>query len=122
MAGFPLTTPTLTLDDAKAIEKAYGVVAIAPSNETFVQVSAKNEDKFAVIEGVTPEYLQVMNHTVASGQFITQHDVSSRTLTVVLGSETATALFGTRNPVGQTVKIKGYRFTVTVLWRRWAGR
>ena len=64
MAGISFTTPTLTLDDAKAIENAYGVEAIAPSNETFVQISANNEDKFAVIEGVTPEYLSVMNHTL----------------------------------------------------------
>ena len=112
MAGFSLTTPTLTLDDAKAIEKAFGVTAIAPSNENFVQVSTKNEDKFAVIEGVTPGYLQVMNHAVTSGQFITQHDVTARSLNIVLGPETANALFGTRDPLGQSVKIKGYRFTV----------
>jgi putative ABC transport system permease protein len=113
MAGFSLTTPSLTLDDAKAIEKAYGVTAIAPSNENFVQVSSTNEDTFSVIEGVTPAYLTVMNHTVYSGQFITQHDVSTRTLNVVLGSDAASKLFGTRNPVGQTVKIRGYRFYVT---------
>jgi putative ABC transport system permease protein len=113
MAGYSVTTPTLTLEDAKAIEKAYGVTAIAPSNENFVQISTNNEDLFTVLEGVTPAYLQVMNHTVASGQFITQHDVSSRSLNVVLGSDTANTLFGTRNPVGQIVKIKGYRFTVT---------
>jgi len=48
----------------------------------------------------------------ASGQFISQHDVSARTLTAVLGPETASALFGTRDPVGQTIKLKGYRFNV----------
>ena len=48
-----------------------------------------------------------MNHTLASGQFIAQHDVSSRSLTVVLGPETASALFGTQDPVGQTIKYKG---------------
>ncbi len=113
MTGYSTTTTTLTLEDAKAIEKAYGVTAIAPSNENFVHVSTNNDDKFTVMEGVTPTYLQVMNHTVASGQFITQHDVSSRSLNVVLGSDTAASLFGTRNPIGQSVKIKGYRFTVT---------
>jgi len=112
MSGISFTTPSLTLDDAAAIENAYGVEAIAPSNETFVQVSANNQDKFAVLEGVTPEYLTVMNHTINSGQFITRHDVSSRTLNVVLGPDTANALFGTRNPLGQAVRIKGYRFTV----------
>jgi putative ABC transport system permease protein len=112
MAGFTLTTPTLTLDDAKAIENAYGVSSVAPSNENFVQASANNETKFAVLEGCTPAYLSVMNHTISTGQFISQHDVSSRSLVAVLGPDTASALFGTRNPVGQSMKIKGYRFTV----------
>jgi putative ABC transport system permease protein len=112
MAGFSLTTPSLTLDDAKAIENLYGVVSIAPSNENFVQVSANNESKFTVLEGCTPGYLNVMNHTVSAGQFISQHDVSGRSLVVVLGSDTASSLFGTKNPIGQTMKIKGYRFTV----------
>ena len=107
-----MTTPSLTLGDAKALEKAYGVEAIAPSNQTFARVSVTLEEKFAVVQGVTPEYLSVMNQTLASGQFIAQHDVSSRSLVIVLGSDAANSLFGTQDPIGQTVKIKGYRFTV----------
>ncbi len=53
-----------------------------------------------------------MNHTVASGQFISQHDVSSGSLVAVLGPDTVTALFGQKNPLGQTIKLKNYRFTV----------
>lgn len=112
MGGVSLTTPSLTLDDAKAVQKVYGVEAVAPSNETFAQVSSNFENKYAVIEGVTPEYLSVMNHTLASGQFVAQHDVSSRSLVAVLGPDTASALFGTKNPLGQSIKIRGYRFTV----------
>jgi putative ABC transport system permease protein len=112
MAGFSLTTPSLTLDDAKAIERAYGAVSIAPSNENFIQASFNNENKFAVLEGVTPEYLKVMNHSLASGQFVSQHDVSSRSLVAVLGPETAESLFGKKNPLGQNIKLKNYRFTV----------
>jgi putative ABC transport system permease protein len=112
MAGLSFTTPSLTLNDVQALERAYGVEEIAPSNETFVEVRYNNESKYAVLEGVTPAYLTVMAHTVVEGQFISQHDVSLRSLTVVLGAETASVLFGTRNPVGQVVNIKGYRFTV----------
>jgi putative ABC transport system permease protein len=112
MGSFAMTTPSLTLDDAEAIKNAYGVAEIAPSNENFVTMSTNTESTFTVLEGCTPGYLTVMAHTVSAGQFITQHDVSARSLVVVLGSETATSLFGSRNPVGQSVKIKGYRFTV----------
>jgi putative ABC transport system permease protein len=112
MAAMSFTTPSLTMEDAKAIEKAYGVLIAAPSNETFVEINGNNEKKFAVAEGVTPEYLTVMNHTMADGVFIAPHDVASRNLTIVLGADTAKALFGTKSPIGETVKIKGYRFTV----------
>jgi putative ABC transport system permease protein len=112
LGGVSLTTPSLTLDDAKSLEKAYGVDAVAPSNQTFAQVSSSFQDKYSVIEGVTPEYLSVMNHTLTSGQFIAQHDVTSRSLVAVLGSDAASVLFGTQDPIGQSIKIRGYRFTV----------
>jgi len=112
MGGISLTTPSLTLEDAKALEKAYGVEAIAPSNETFAQVSSGLDDKFTVVQGVTPEYLPVMNHPLSSGRFIAQHDVTSRSLVMVLGSDAAGNLFGTGDPIGKIVKLKDYRFTV----------
>ncbi len=112
LSGFTLTTPSLTLDDSSAIEKAYGVTSVAPSNETFAQVNAGTEKKFAAIVGVTPAYSQVQNRPVDSGVFIAQHDVSSRGLVAVIGTDTAQALFGSKNPIGQYIKIKDYRFTV----------
>ena len=77
MMGFSLTTPTLTLKDAEAIKKAYGVESVAPANESFVQVSTNLEDKFCVLEGVTSEYLSVMNYDLSGGQFISQYHVLS---------------------------------------------
>jgi len=106
-------TPTLTLDDAKALERVRSVVGIVPVNENFVEVTAGGESKAAIIHGATPDYQGVYNYPLASGQFISDRNVASRDMVVVLGSEVAEDLFGSNDPIGQRVKIKGKRFTVT---------
>jgi len=105
-------TPNLTLEDAKALERIDSVTAVASVNENYVEVTAGGESKVAIIHGATPEYLQVYKHSVASGQFFSNRDIASRNTVVVVGSGVAEDLFGSDDPVGQTVKIKGKRFTV----------
>ena len=105
-------TPTLTLEDAKALEGVPSVTAITSVNENYVEVTAGGESKVAIIHGATPEYQQVYKYSVASGQFFSNRDIASRNTVVVLGSKVAEDLFGDDDPVGQMVKIKGKRFTV----------
>jgi len=108
--GFAI--PTLTLDDAEAIARIPSVLGVAPTNENFVELTFGNETIASVIEGTTPEFQDVGNYEMASGQFISERNVASRDNVVVLGSDTAKDLFGDEDPVGQNVKIKGKRFTV----------
>ncbi|MBI4303019.1 MAG: ABC transporter permease, partial [Chloroflexi bacterium] len=106
------TTPSLTMDDSRALERIDSVVAVAPVNENFIEVTANGESKSPVVHGGTPEYLQAYNQKVASGEFISDRNVFSRDMVVVLGSEVAKDLFGDSSPIGQRVKMKGQRFTV----------
>ncbi len=114
MAGMSaqFAPPSLSLDDAEALERIRSGVGIAPINENFVQVTAGRDSKRSLIHGTTTEYLQVLNYFIASGQFISDRNVASRDLVVVLGNEVAEDLFGSDSPIGQKVKIKGNRFTV----------
>jgi len=105
-------TPNLTLDDAKALERIDSVVVVAPVNENYVEITAGGESKMAIIHGASPEYLQVYNHSIAEGQFFSDRDIAFRDNVVVLGSRVASDLFGSDDPLGQVVKIKGKRFTV----------
>ncbi len=106
------TTPTLTLDDAKALERIPSAEAVLPVNENFVTFSYGGESKTSIIHGSTPEYLEVYSYSVAFGQFIDDRNVASRDRVVVLGSEVAEDLFGSEDPIGQNIKMKGQRFTV----------
>jgi len=114
MAGLSpvFAMPTLTLDDVKDIADMPSVIGVAPTNENFVEVSFGGETEITVIHGSTPAYLEVYNYTVASGQFFSDRNVARRDTMVVLGSKIAGTIFGDVDPVGQTVKIKGKRFTV----------
>jgi putative ABC transport system permease protein len=105
-------TPSLNLDDAKALANIPSVLGVAPTNENFVEVAFGDESVYVLINGSTPAYQQVHNHTLASGQFISERDVAGRDTVVVLGAKVAEDLFGSDDPVGQKVKIKGRSFTV----------
>jgi putative ABC transport system permease protein len=103
---------TLTLEDAEALTEVTSALAVAPEVSTSAQVVANGVNTRAQIAGVTPDYAQVRNLTVAEGEFISDSDINQRTMVVVLGSRVAKTLFGETDPVGQTVKIGGRTFTV----------
>ncbi|MBA7682669.1 Macrolide export ATP-binding/permease protein MacB [subsurface metagenome] len=109
---YGMATTTLTLDDAEALERIPSVVAIDPVNENIVEITAGSESTTAIIHGASPNYQQVYNFFPSSGEFISRGNVASRDKVVVLGSEVAADLFGSDDPIGQRVKIKGHRFTV----------
>ncbi len=110
------TTNSLTIEDAQALADSNivpSVVAVAPQSQSSGEVIAGNESITTTINGVTPDYQQVLNHTIASGRFISHENIAERDMVVVLGSDVAEDLFGSDNPVGQQVKIAGRLFTVT---------
>ncbi len=113
--GFAVSTPRLSVDDAEALEDQSlisPIVAVAPVSQDFAGVVAGNESIYIGINGTTPEYLKVVNYSLTSGQSISERNVARRDTVVVLGATTAEDLFGSDDPVGQTVKIKDRRFTV----------
>ena len=113
--GLTGSTPTLSVDDAEALadpSRVRSVAAVAPVGSSYADVVAGNESVTTTITGSTPAYMGASGYSLASGQFISDRNVSHRDSVVVLGDKTATDLFGEDDPVGQRVKIKGRRFTV----------
>ena len=119
--SYSFMTPTLTLDDARALERVRSVVAVDAVNENLIEVTTDGEKKTAIIHGAGPAYPQVYNHSIAVGQFISDRNVASRDMVVVLGSDVAEDLFGSNDPTGQRVKMKGQRFTVIGVLERKGG-
>ncbi len=88
------------------------VTAIAPSYQSSYVVKSGDQSLQVGVTGVTPEYQTVRTYEVADGRFITDGDNKSQAMVAVLGSQTATDLFGSLSPVGKTVAINGIKFEV----------
>ena len=108
------TVPTLTADDAKAIQTEIpGVKYTAPSINGIAQVVYGNQNWSTVIIGSTPEVLDIRDWTLSSGRGFTQQDVEGATKVCLLGRTVVENLFGGIDAIGQIVRIKKVPFTVT---------
>jgi putative ABC transport system permease protein len=116
-------TYSFTMDDAKDIAaRVPSVISVAPIIENYVEVAVGGESTLGVVEATTPEFEQALNYPTDAGQFITERNVASRDMVVVLGSKVAEDLFGDENPVGEKVKVNGRQFTVIGLLEKKGGQ
>jgi putative ABC transport system permease protein len=106
----------LTMRDADALRDqlaAPSIEAVAPTLEIGGEVTFGGQQTSAPMIGVTPEYFQVRNVSLAEGEFITEEHVLGRASVVLLGSAIAETLFGQTDGVtGETVRIQGQPFRV----------
>jgi putative ABC transport system permease protein len=104
----------LVYDDATAIaDQISGVTGIVVEQDASETVKAGDVSLSSIsITGASPDFLTVRNLTVATGRFFTDEDVTNKKKVVVLGSTLATELFGSADPIGQTILIYNTRVTV----------
>jgi macrolide transport system ATP-binding/permease protein len=104
---------SLTYEDAQALVGLPDVTTVAPEVDSFGQFVYQSQNSRTRVLGVTPEYIDVRNYTMAQGEGITQAEVDAHSTVVVLGDTTATTLFGDSTlAVGQSVRINGIPFRV----------
>jgi putative ABC transport system permease protein len=103
----------LTEDDGRAILRdATSLVAIAPSLRAPVQAVFGDQNCSTQLIGTTHAYLTVRNWPVEQGKAWDDHDEAVKSKVVVLGSTVARKLFGTVDPVGQSLRIGRYPYQV----------
>jgi len=107
------TVPTLTVDDSKAIlTEIPAVKYVAPSVSGVAQVVFGNQNWSTVVNGTTPEVLDIREWPLASGRGFTQQETDGATKVCLLGQTIVDNLFGGLDPVGQVIRIKKVPFTV----------
>ncbi|TMB47056.1 MAG: FtsX-like permease family protein [Chloroflexi bacterium] len=109
------TGQTLTQADVDAINSRQqdpSVVAAIPIASSAGQITYANQNYFAPVTGTTTAFPQVRNYDLAEGSFFTEDDLAARHRVVVLGPTVVTNLFGTADPIGQTIKISRQSFRV----------
>ena len=100
-------TRSLTMGDAEAILHEVPLIKTAvPNADGPVQVVYGGQNWSTTYRGVSPQFLQVRRWELAAGTFFTDAEVKNNSLVCVLGQTVAGFLFGDKDPVGQTIRIK----------------
>ncbi len=100
-------TRSLTLADAEAIQHEIPLIrTVVPNVDGPVQVVYGGQNWSTTYRGVSPQFLQVRRWELASGTFFSDAEVKNNSLVCVLGATVAGFLFGEKEPVGQTIRIK----------------
>ena len=102
----------LTLHDAEQLTELPGVAAVAPQYQSSMRLTNEGNQAIVPVTGVVADYSIIHTEDMARGRFLEASDTSTKARTVVLGSQTATDLFGQLEPIGQPIKINGVLFTV----------
>ncbi|HEX6289271.1 MAG TPA: ABC transporter permease [Herpetosiphonaceae bacterium] len=111
--GIDTTSNELTLEDAEAIRRSVPEIQyVTPLFQGSAKIVGGDVSRDVQVTGATEEYAIVRNLKIARGQFITeQMDEAARNV-VVLGATLAEEIFGTLDPIGETVRLKGQAMKV----------
>ena len=107
--------PRITFADGEAIAERLTMPArVAPESEAGGSVDADNGRTVSQIRitGTTTEAFLIHSWTVAKGRAFTDQEADRGIPVVVLGAGTADALYEDSDPVGRTVRIRGFPYRV----------
>jgi putative ABC transport system permease protein len=106
-------TKSLTLEDYEAIKERIPLVTnVTPQADTRVQVVYGNQNWSTPVRGVGPEYLALKGWNIARGGMYTDVDVERANAVCVLGHTVMDQLFGSENPIGETIRVNNEVCTV----------
>jgi putative ABC transport system permease protein len=104
---------SMTLADSDAIARQVpDIVAVSPEDSTTCQVVANGRNWSTTVAGESPDYLLIRDWKLASGSMFSEREIRGAAKVAVIGSKTATELFGPLNPVGQTLRVGNIPFTI----------
>jgi putative ABC transport system permease protein len=103
---------TLNEADAEALSHLDGVEAVTPVVNNMSQLVAGGQNWNTMVMGVNADFLTVRSWELAVGRPMDSLDVQSGSRTIWLGQSTAKELFGSIDPLGQTIRVKNVPFVV----------
>jgi putative ABC transport system permease protein len=106
------SAPTLTVNDAAAIQELATVMDVAPLQPGSAQVVYGATNWNTQVYGTTPSYLGMREWQIDRGEAISDADLRTAARVVILGHTVADRLFGEDDPVGQTIRIRNAPFVV----------
>jgi putative ABC transport system permease protein len=114
MGSVEAVPATLTIDDGETIKADVphvGDVALVQVKHNLA-VKFGGQSTTTSVWGVTPSYAKLRTTPVVRGEFFGAEEQAAGARAAVLGSETATALFGDADPLDATIRIEDVPFRV----------
>ena len=107
------SAPTLTIEDAEAIEREVtGIVGVSPEVRDRNQVLANGLNWNTSVNGASPSSPDTRSWKIANGAMFSEQDVRSVAKVCVIGKTVADQLFANSDPVGQTLRIRNIPFKI----------
>lgn len=107
------SAPSLTREDAEALEGIPGVALVSPEVNSRYQVTTRGANTNTQVIGTVATYPNVRNVSMAEGVYFTETQERSRAKVAILGPTTRDDLFGEGgNALGSRIRMNGLEFTV----------
>lgn len=115
-SGARVLSNALSEDDRDAIRLgAPSVQSITAWSSLRTRVHSSYESYRTVVMGVDESYFEVRGFSIRSGRTFTPEEIRGKAKVAVIGQTTRVELFGTHDPVGQTVRIGQHSYQIVGL-------
>ncbi len=113
-AGGAGSRQSLTWDDMAALQNGEipSIKWVAPMLQTRTQVASEDANWNTSVIGTTAIWFRIRSWDAAQGAVFDEDSGNSNAKIAVIGKTVATQLYGTANPVGQTIRISGQPYEV----------
>ena len=104
----------LTTDDVWALQTQSTMIAVvsAEIQRGAINVKSLYNAGAITVDGIEPQYQEIRTIDIDRGRPFGPADESEARRVAILGSDSTTQLFGTRNSIGETVRLNGIPYTV----------
>jgi putative ABC transport system permease protein len=106
------TVRPLTLEDAEALKRLPFAHAVVPLVQGNAEVEVGKLRRRTTVYGVGAQMPEAFSMQVKSGRFLPDDDPTAPRALAVLGSKLRQEMFGTRNALGQRMRIGGHRYRI----------
>ena len=103
---------SLKVSDYQAISKLDGVKASSPYTANSYVTIYQSKNWTTTVSGVSSNFQDVNNWTMAEGRFISSKNVENRERVAVVGQTVVKNLFAGEDPVGKEIRVKNIPFRV----------
>jgi putative ABC transport system permease protein len=103
----------LTIDDVRALQRESSMIrVVSPEINRGASVKSLYNAASLQIHGVEPQYQEIRTIDIEKGRGFRFSDEEQALRVAIIGADAAKQLFGSRNSLGQTIKLNGIPYVV----------